>query len=89
MDPVIRKTEERLEWLSGDEETIRLYEAREHSLIELNSLLSEGKAAGKAEGKAEAKREVALKLIQSEQDNAFVAEITGLSVDVIEGLRKK
>ncbi|MBW7457854.1 hypothetical protein ACFOLF_12890 [Paenibacillus sepulcri] len=32
---------------------------------------------------------MALKLIQSGQDNAFVTKITGLSVDVIEGLRKK
>ncbi|WP_281287160.1 hypothetical protein [Paenibacillus hemerocallicola] len=40
MGPVIGKTEERLEWLSSDEETIRLYEAREHSLIERNSLIA-------------------------------------------------
>jgi predicted transposase/invertase (TIGR01784 family) len=65
MDPVIGKAEERLEWLSSDEETIRLYEAREYSLIERNSLVADGEARGmekgmalgRAEGKVEGKAE--------------------------------
>ncbi|HEX7055676.1 MAG TPA: PD-(D/E)XK nuclease family transposase [Bacilli bacterium] len=40
MDPIIRKAEERLEWLSSDEETRRMYEFRENSRIERNSLMA-------------------------------------------------
>ena len=41
MDLVICKAEERLEWLSSDEETIKLYKAREEALIEKMSLIGE------------------------------------------------
>jgi predicted transposase/invertase (TIGR01784 family) len=84
MDPVIRKTEERLEWLSADEETRRLYEAREHSLIERNSL----KAEGWAEGRVEALIEVARNLLRKGNDPVEIADTTGLSVEDVESLLK-
>jgi predicted transposase/invertase (TIGR01784 family) len=83
MDPVIKKAEERLEWLSSDSETQRLYEAREHSLIERNSLISEGKAEGKIEGKLE----VVLTMIIKGLDNSLIKELTGLPLEDIERLR--
>jgi predicted transposase/invertase (TIGR01784 family) len=57
MDPVIKKAEDRLEWLSGDEETIRLYEAREFSKYERNSIISSAKQTGREEGLQEGKKE--------------------------------
>jgi predicted transposase/invertase (TIGR01784 family) len=80
MDPVIKKTEERLEWLSGDAETKRLYEFREHSLIERNSIISESKAEGKAEGKAEMIR----LMLQNGIEPAKIAEMTGKTLAEIE-----
>jgi hypothetical protein len=50
VDSVIRKAEERLEWLSSDEETIKLYKAREESLIEKMSLLDEAEERGLKKG---------------------------------------
>ncbi|PYI50660.1 Rpn family recombination-promoting nuclease/putative transposase [Paenibacillus flagellatus] len=83
MDPIIGKTEERLEWLSSDEETIRLYEAREHSLIERNSLIAEGEARGEARGRAagllEGKLEVALSMLKENISPAMIAKVTGIS----------
>jgi predicted transposase/invertase (TIGR01784 family) len=90
MDPVIGKAEERLEWLSSDEETIRLYEAREHSLIERNSLIAEGEARGEArgeaKGQAKAKAETALAMLRKGLDPALIAEVTGLFATEIERL---
>ena len=51
VDSVIRKAEERLEWLSSDEETIKLYKAREESLIEKMSLIDEAEERGIKKGK--------------------------------------
>ncbi|MDF2716991.1 MAG: Rpn family recombination-promoting nuclease/putative transposase [Paenibacillus sp.] len=92
MDPVIGKAEERLEWLSSDEETIRLYEAREYSLIERNSLIADGEARGlekgKAEGMIEAKAEIALAMIRKGTEHALIAEFTGLTLEEIAELEK-
>ncbi|MDF2663165.1 MAG: Rpn family recombination-promoting nuclease/putative transposase, partial [Paenibacillus sp.] len=88
MDPVIKKAEERLEWLSSDEETLRLYEAREHSLIERNSLIAEGKAQGRAEGRAEGKKEIAKQMLAKGLEPALIAELTGLPLDEIREMAK-
>jgi predicted transposase/invertase (TIGR01784 family) len=88
MDPVIKKAEERLEWLSSDEETLRLYEAREFSRIERNSLISEAKAAGRAEGKAEGKAEIASQMLREGLEVSLIAKLTGLSLDKIERIRR-
>ena len=44
---------------------------------------------GRVEGKIEGKIEVAMKLIEIGLDNAKLQEVTGLSVDEIEALRRK
>jgi predicted transposase/invertase (TIGR01784 family) len=85
MDPVIKRAEERLEWLNSDAETQRLYEACEHSLIERNSLISEGKAEGKIEGKIE----VVLTMLSKGLDGSLIRELTGFSIDDIERLRDR
>lgn len=93
MDPVIGKAEERLEWLSSDEETIRLYEAREYSLIARNSLIADGEARGlekgKAEGIIEAKAEIALAMIRKGVEHAMIAEFTSLTLQEIADLEKR
>lgn len=90
MDPVIKKAEDRLEWLSGDEETRRLYEAREFSKYERNSIISsakeEGEEIGKAEGKAEAKEEIARNLLALGMDVKKIAKATGLSEEAVKKL---
>lgn len=90
MDPIIKKTEERLEWLSGDEETLRLYEAREYARIEYNSLMSEAKARGRAEGrvegKAEGKREIAMNMLHEGIEPSLIAKVTELNIDEIKAL---
>lgn len=74
MDTMIEKAEKRLEWLSGDEETIRLYEAREESLMERNSLIKN------------TKKEVARKLLDLGTNIDVIKKATGLSEEEIRKL---
>jgi predicted transposase/invertase (TIGR01784 family) len=84
MDPVIRKAEERLEWLSSDEETIKLYKAREEALIEKMSLINE------AEERGEHKKaiEIAKNLIEV-LDTETISLKTGLSIEEVEDIKKE
>jgi predicted transposase/invertase (TIGR01784 family) len=78
MDPIIKKAEERLEWLSSDEETLKLYEFRENSRIEKNSLIRSAKEEGK--------KEVAKNLLREGIDPLKVVEVTGLSIEEVRKL---
>ena len=87
MDSTIKSAEERLLRLSSDEETLRLYEAREEALIEYNSAMSAAKRSGmkkgieegKLEGKAEGKLETAKNLLALGADVEMIEKATGLS----------
>ena len=79
MDPIIKKAEERLEWLSSDEETIKLYKAREDALIEKMSLIDEAEERGK--------KSVAINLINMGMTIFDIAKATGLSIQEIEKLK--
>ncbi len=50
LDPELKKTDELLLKLSADEDTFRLYEAREYALIERNSIIAGGIQKGKEIG---------------------------------------
>jgi predicted transposase YdaD len=50
LDPELKKTDELLLKLSADEDTFRLYEAREYALIERNSMIAGGIQKGKEIG---------------------------------------
>lgn len=100
LDPMIKKTEERLEWLSSDEETRRRYEMRENSRIELNSLLyeveiareekkhakEEGRIEGKIEGIAEGKIEVAKEMLRAGMSHEAISSLTKLPLKDIQHL---
>jgi predicted transposase/invertase (TIGR01784 family) len=79
MDPIIKKAEERLEWLSSDEETIKLYKAREEALIEKMSLIDEAEERGK--------QSVAINLINMGMTISDIAKATGLSIQEIQNLK--
>ncbi|SDJ31766.1 hypothetical protein [Natribacillus halophilus] len=102
MDPVIRKAEERLEKLSGDAETRRLYEAREESMLERNSLIAEGEEKGEKRGlkkgreegeeKGErrglekGRKEVVFSMLKEGVKPKEIARITGLDEDWVSKL---
>ncbi|MDP4145906.1 MAG: Rpn family recombination-promoting nuclease/putative transposase, partial [Bacillota bacterium] len=87
MDPVIRKAEERLEWLSSDEETIKLYKAREEALIEKMSLIGEAEERGLRKGEHNKAIEIAKNLIDV-LDAETISLKTGLSIEEVEEIKK-
>ncbi|TLS54139.1 Rpn family recombination-promoting nuclease/putative transposase [Paenibacillus antri] len=95
-DPDLKKTEELLLRLSGDEETYRLYEAREHSLMERNSLIADGVAKGLEEGMEkgmekgveQGKIDVAKNMLEKGFELALIAELTGMDIEQVRGISK-
>lgn len=88
MDSIIRKAEERLEWLSSDEETIQLYKAREEALIEKMSLIDEAEERGIQKGEYNKSIEIAKNLIDVLDVNTIALK-TGLSIEDIEKIKKE
>ncbi len=95
MDPVIKKTEERLAQLNADDYTRELYEARENSRIEFNSKMhssweegyengiEQGLEQGIEQERERGKRETALKLLQIGMAVDQISMVTGLTEDAI------
>ena len=50
--------------------------------------LEEGRAEGRAEGKAEGKAEVATRMLDAGMEVSLIAQLTQLSVEEIEALKK-
>ncbi|MCI3921083.1 Rpn family recombination-promoting nuclease/putative transposase [Paenibacillus sp. TRM 82003] len=99
-DPDLKKTEELLIRLSGDEETYRLYEAREHSLMERNSLIADGIAKGMEQGIEkgiekgmeqgieQGKVDIAKNMLKKGMEPELIAEVTGMSVEQIHAIEE-
>ena len=90
----VKKAEEELEYLSGDEETRRLAELREKAIRdELAAIAqardegkSEGFSLGKSEGESQNTIKIAKKMLEKQIDIALIMEITGLTKEEIEKL---
>lgn len=93
VDSVIRNAEERLEWLSSDEETIKLYKAREESLIEKMSLLDEaeerGLKKGIEQGIEQGKIDMAKEMILDGENIEKIKKYSKLNEKDIEKLRRE
>ena len=82
-NPVIDRAEKILEWLSADEDTLVTYRIRERSLLERASDIADAMEEGELKGKLETARAALKKGLEVD----FVAEITGLPLDVIQQLK--
>jgi predicted transposase/invertase (TIGR01784 family) len=77
-DPAIAKAESVLEWLSCDQETLRLYELREKALHDEVTRFEGALEKGRAEGEAKGKLEVAMNLLAEGLEVPLVVKTTGL-----------
>ena len=94
----VKKAEEELEYLSGDEAERRIAYLRETAEIDRKFAMTaardqgreegraEGIAEGKSEGRAEEKIDVAKKMLAEKMDINLIIKITGLTKDEIEKL---
>ena len=84
LDTAIEKAEQKIEYLSGDEETMRIYYERERSLHERANMISTAEARGKHDKAIE----IAKNLLDV-LDNETIAIKTGLDIKEIKDLRDK
>lgn len=86
----IKKAEEELEYLSGDEAERRIAWLRETAELDrkfaMTAARDQGKAEGRAEGRAESMKIVAKKLLAKNMDIDSIIELTGLTKEEIEKL---
>ena len=86
----VKKAEEVLEYLSGDEAERRIAYLRETAEIDrkfaMTAARDQGRAEGRSEGKIEEKIETAKKMLAEEMDINLIIKITGLTKDEIEKL---
>lgn len=79
----IKKAEEELEYLSGDEETRRLAFLREKAIRDEISL----KSGAKEEGRKEANIEMAKKMLENNIEISIISKITELTEEEIKNLK--
>lgn len=84
LDTAIEKAEQKIEYLSSDEEAMRIYYERERSLHERANMISSAEARGLEKGKIE----VAKNLLDVLDDKTIAAK-TGLSIEEVKALRSK
>ncbi|MCX6105066.1 MAG: hypothetical protein NTY08_04450, partial [Proteobacteria bacterium] len=95
--PELKDAKNALEELSAQDEAREIARVREKSRIHFDSLMAEATAKGKAEGKAEGSDEkaksVLLALLSAPETkslpDARIAELAGLSVEVVATFRKR
>ena len=92
-NPAIDRAEKILEWLSADEDTLVTYRLREKSLHERASMIADAKEEGREEGMKEGVKEgklvTAKAALMKGLDIDFVAEITGLPIEIIQQLKNE
>ena len=86
----VKKAEEELEYLSGDEAERRIAYLRETAEIDrkfaMTAARDQGREEGKVEGRAEEKIDVAKKMLEKNMDINLIIEVTGLTKEEIEKL---
>lgn len=81
MDSAIKRAEQKLEYISSDEDALAIYRAREDSAHERANLIYTGKMEGKLE--------VAKNMLSENMSLELIAKITGLSLEEIKALQAK
>ena len=84
MDEAIEKAEQKIEYLSSDEEAMKIYYEREKSLHERANMISSAEERGKNDKAIEIARNL-LDIL----DNETIAVKTGLDIEEIKDLRDK
>ena len=86
----LKKAEEELEYLSGDEAERRIAQLRETAELDrrfaMTGARDQGRKEGRKEGKAEEKLEIAKKMLAEKMDIDVIIKITGLTKEEIEKL---
>jgi len=88
-DPAIAQAKKALEEMAADPRAKEIYEHRLKAIMDKNSDLYEAELKGKLEGENEKANKVARAALLKGADVEFVAEITGLSQEIILKLKSE
>ena len=78
-----------MEFLSQDEQTRVLYEARQKALHDYVSAIGDAEERGETKGRMEGRMETAQAMLTRGMDMRLISEVTGLSAEEVERLRKQ
>lgn len=91
MEPAIKKAENKLAFLSSDEETMSIYYAREKSLHDqanlVNSAEERGKEQGIQQGIQQEKFSIAKRLLMSGMSEELVSNMTELNLEQVKKMK--
>ena len=82
----VKKAEEELEYLSGDEAERRIAYLRETAELDRRFAMTGARDQGRKEGIKEAIKEMAKKMLAEKMDIDVIIKITGLTKEEIESL---
>ena len=96
-DVYIQSAYNKLQVISQDKQKRMEYEARQKALLDHNQFMLEatrrgmekGRLEGRKEGEEKEKYKTAKKLIELDMATDFIIQVTGFSVEIIDGLRKQ
>ena len=88
-DAMMQKALTTLEFLSQDEQTRVLYEARQKALHDYVSAIGDAEERGETKGRMEGRMETAQAMLTRGMDMRLISEVTGLSAEEVERLRKQ
>jgi predicted transposase/invertase (TIGR01784 family) len=86
MDPAIRKMQEKVDLILGDEAQLRAYLSYEKAASDQVTLINGAKREGRAEGKMEREREIAQRMKTRGRPLEEISEDTGLDMETIKRL---
>jgi len=86
MDSAIQTADERMVYVTGDDEAIRAYEMRQMALSDYTSTINFAREEGMKEGRADRSLEIAGKMKKAGRALSEIAEFTGLPIETIERL---
>jgi predicted transposase/invertase (TIGR01784 family) len=85
MDAAIQKANQRIDYLAGDQEALRLYEMREKAILDYNSGINYAVNAAVQDEKIETAKE----MLKNKEPVSKITKYTKLDKSIIEELRKE
>ena len=89
LDKAIEKAEQKIEYLSSDEDSMRIYYERERSLHERANMISTAEARGREKGLEQGKIQVAINLLNMNIPMEQIVLATGLTMEELNILKDK
>ena len=89
LDTAIGKAEQKIEYLSSDEEAMRIYYERERSLHERANMISSAEERGREEGDINRAKIAIRNMLSKGMSKELISEMLEVSIELIEEVYKE